>query len=63
MFFKEVDIRDEGRNRETSMLERNINQLPPVCAPTGDQPCNVGMFPDPGLNPQPFGTQDDAPTN
>ena len=28
------------------MWERNINQLPPVCAPTGDWTYNLGMCPD-----------------
>ena len=34
------------------MSERNMDQLPPVCALTGW-----------GLNPQPFGVQNNVPTN
>ena len=42
--------------------ERNINQLPPYCAPTRDQTYSLGMCPDWNLNLQPFGVWDDAPT-
>ena len=45
------------------MWERSINWLPPKCALTGDQTCNWGMCPDGKANPQPFGVQDNAPTN
>ena len=34
------------------MWERSINWLPPVCARTRDQTCNLGKCPE--LNPQPF---------
>ena len=43
--------------------ERNINWLPPICAPTKDWTCNLGMCSDWELNPQLFGIQDVAPTN
>ena len=36
-------------------IEKNIDRLPPVCTPTGDGTHNLGMCPDPELNPQPFG--------
>ena len=41
--------------------ERNIDQLPPVCTPTGDWTCNPGVCPDWGSSLQPFGAQGDAP--
>ena len=45
-----VDLTERGREgktgRETSMQETNINQLPLLCAPAGDQTCNLGMCPD-----------------
>ena len=34
--------------------ERDINQLPPICAPTGDRTCNLSTCPDQGYNPQPL---------
>ena len=40
------------RKTETSLWERNIDQLPPVCTPTGDQTHNLGMCPDQGSDPQ-----------
>ena len=41
--------------------ERNIDQLPPIRTPTGDQTHNLGMCPDQESNPQAFGVQDSAP--
>ena len=51
--------------RETSMRERSIDRLPPICSPTGctawpksgigDQTHNLGMCPDWESNLQPFG--------
>ena len=46
--------RERARERETLMWERNINGLPPVHTPTGDQTSNLGMCPDQELNPQCF---------
>ena len=43
-----------GRERERHRWERNMDQLPPLRAPTGDQTCNLVMCPDWGLNPRPF---------
>ena len=51
------------RERERNTDVRNINQLPPVHAPTGNQTCNLGLCPDQRWNPQPFGVQDHTPTN
>ena len=53
-FYTERETEGE-KGREISMSERNINWLPPVCTPTGDQTHNLGMCPDWGLNLQPFG--------
>ena len=57
--------REEGkeRERERNINVGNINQLPPVHAPSGDPSHNLGMCSDWGLNLQSFGVQDDAPTN
>ena len=41
--------------------KRNIYQLLPICALTGDRTYNLGMCPDQELNLQPFGVQDDTP--
>ena len=47
--FKKKDLiylfleRGEGREKER---KRNINCLPLVCVPTGDQTLNLGMCPD-----------------
>ena len=49
--------------REKHWCERNINQLPPIPALSGDQTCDPGLFPNWELNPQPFGVWDNAPTN
>ena len=38
--------REGERQRETSICERNINQLPLTCVPTGDQTHNPSMCPD-----------------
>ena len=37
--------RKRERLRETLMSEGNIDPLPPICAPTGDQTRNLGMCP------------------
>ena len=51
------------RERDKSMRERNIDQLPLIGSPTGDRTHNLGMCPDRELNLQHFGLQDDAPTH
>ena len=43
------------RGRETSMEERNIDQLPASCTLSREQTHNLGMCPDKELNLQPFG--------
>ena len=48
------------RGRETSVWERNINQLPFVCTRTRDQTCSPGMCPDWELNQWHFALQDNA---
>ena len=62
-----IDFRDRGkareRERERHIHVRNIDRLPPVHAPNGDGTCNLGMYPDQGLNPQPFGVRNDTSTN
>ena len=45
----------EGRERETSMWERNINQLPLIHDPTRDQTHTPGMCSDQEPNLWPFG--------
>ena len=56
--------REEGRQRERErQRERNINRLPPVRAPTGCQTHSLGRGPDKKSDPQPFGVQNNAPTN
>ena len=52
-----------GRERETSVWERNINQLPPIWALTRDWTHNLGMYPDQGSNLQTFWYTDNAPNN
>ena len=54
--------REEGVEGERER-ESNIDWLPPGGALTRDGTHNLGMYPDLGLNPQPFSVQDDAPTN
>ena len=50
--------------RETEKeRERNIDQLPPICAPARDQTRNLGMCSDQESNLQPFGVWDDTPAN
>ena len=41
--------------------ERNINWLPPICAPARDGTHQLRMNPDWGSNLQPFGVPADAP--
>ena len=51
------------RERERARRERNISQLPPIPALTGDRTCDLDMWPDRDLNPQAFGVRDNAPSN
>ena len=56
--------RKRGREREKEKRPCEKHWLVAAYTPqTGDQTRNLGMCPDQGLNPQPFGVQDDAPTN
>ena len=52
------DGEGERKRRETSMCERNINQLPLVHAPTWKQAHNPGMCPHQESNQGPFTLQD-----
>ena len=54
-----------GREREREMLtwERNNDQLPPICTLTRDLTHSPATCSDWGSNLQPFGVQDDTPTN
>ena len=60
-----INFRERGREREGEKrwCERNISQLPPVHTLTGDQTYSLGMCFDQESNLQPFGEQDNAPTN
>lgn len=46
--------REGGREREGERWARNVDRLPPVRTPTGDQTCNLDMCPERELNLQPF---------
>ena len=64
LFFREKgSVWGAGWEKETWAWERNINQLPPICARTWDGTHNLGMRPDQESNLQPFGVWDHAPTN
>ena len=51
----------EGERREKYRCETNINRLPPICTLTGNRTCHLGVCPDWGSNPQPFGALDGTP--
>ena len=56
--------RDIERERKTLMRERSIDWLPPTVPQMGiKHTIYVWALPDWELNLQPFGAQDDAPTN
>ena len=55
--------RERKKKRETSMWERNINWLPPVCTPTRDQPCNLGIYAPTGDQTHNFLVYKMTPTN
>ena len=66
-----TDFREREREKEREIeteRQRNIDvteQYQSVAScmpPTGDRTCNLGMCPDQGLNPQPFGAWDNIPT-
>lgn len=67
-FLEKDKGREEGRERQgegkrvTLVWERNFNWLLPVCSPTGNQTCKLGMYREPGiiLNWWPFGVWDYA---
>ena len=50
LFLEGGEVREEERERATSMQEKNINWLTLVLTPTGDQTCNPDMCPDWELN-------------
>ena len=52
-----IDFRERGKNDV-----RNIDWLPPIRAPSGEQTHNLGMCPDGGQNPQHSVGWADAPT-
>lgn len=54
--------RDTETQREKHGYERNIHQLPPVCAQTGDQTCNPIMCADWESHLPLSGVWDDDPT-
>ena len=62
-----IDFRHGGRkgehDRERNMDVRNIYWLCLAYAPTGDRTCNLGMCPNWGINPWPFGLWDSAPAS
>ena len=51
--------RGEGRLRErgTRMWERNVDWLPPICTPSGDRTCNLGICPEQGSSKPPLGAE------
>ena len=60
--------REREKEREKQLCEketsiRYLDGLPLVHTPTRDQTHSLGMCPDWESNLQPFGLQDDAPTN
>ena len=58
-----MDFRERVRERETSKWEGNMEQLLPVHTPIRDWTRYLGTCPDQESNQQPFGVQDDAPTD
>ena len=59
--------RDTEKDRETEISihvrEMDVYLTSIGCAPTRYRTYNLGMCPDQGLNPHPFGAKDNAPTN
>lgn len=61
-----IDLRERKEERNMDVKENtcvSIDHLPPIRVLNGDLTHNLGVSPDPESSPQPFGTQDDAPTN
>lgn len=60
-----IDFRERGRKIERGekiYVKDNMDWLPSISVLTGDRNCTLGMCSDRKLNPQPFGIQDNAPT-
>lgn len=55
-------FRQEVRERQTNIIVRNINLLPPVGIPAGHGTPNLGMCPDQQSNPRLSGAHGNAPT-
>ena len=59
-------FRERGRGREkrdrNNVLERNIDWLPPIHAPSEDPTHKPGICPERELSLPPVGAQDGAPT-
>ena len=47
---RERERREEKRREEKRREEKNNDWLLPICAPTRDQTCSLGMCPAPELN-------------
>ena len=60
IYFEREGKEGRKRGRETSMCERNIDWLPLLCAPIGDQTHNLSMCRDWESNQWPFSLWDDA---
>ena len=59
-----ICLRERGKGeRERYINVRNIDWLPPIHAPTGDQTHNLDMYTDQELNLHTFGIWDNAPSN
>ena len=56
-----IDFRERGRERGNIDVRETSIVASCMCL-TGDPTHNLGMCPDQGLNPQPFGVWDNAPT-
>ena len=61
-FRKRGRWREVERERETSILKRNIDWLVLICAPIGDGTHNLSMCPDQESNQWPSSLWDGAPT-
>ena len=61
-FLRLFTFREEKGGKEVvkHQYERNMDRLPLVHAPSGDQTCNPGMCPDQEWNWQPYALWDDT---